>query len=653
MAGLPRTVEAEMLPMWPLSEPHHINTLNLTADGSSATVPRTPDGSGYRSVPGTSGNPPAFEIRPIAARPPNSPLQQSAPYTPNSFILQYPGSSHQLTSEPAKPRWQWSEVDERERALAHDYLETAASQLDRGELSIVPGIPKTYLFDFEKDICCFRPNDILLLRHLDRVARHQQFTEFISLGRLMRDTDPGKEVYWDAWSLMVEATERLRKKEHDFYIQFAEKPDQTEEQMTAHANDWMKLTAYQANTTNFDRATGMRSVVSVTDKKRSRSEEDKAQCPSNPKKAKVDDKSTATSLKEQPPLPELIFKTPARDQLLRHKTGEDAGGRPKYNAEHAWAGTGACSKHPWIAWADEVEMQVQAKDVFLYPDDNGLRPLSVEENKNLPIWKRCYQSDLVSLPQYPEQDPNAYSRHADGSFRCLHTDYNCVDGTCRQKNHECCKTGYKTVSQLKTAIRRAVRTWRSQVEALIDDEKLDERHKSWTGWCNARLNRIKKKEAEEAKEKADQAVAEVFSYDAPYTAAVTFSLDTLTSEELHDQEQHRQQELDATLRRHNGKENKVRSSYQKTRMYPNWDHSNAWWGAVKREQCGELLYEEEKKLRQQANPQYVPDVPLVVEDVREEDFFASATAGMLSEQDDGDVEGSEFVTEEILRGFFE
>jgi hypothetical protein len=74
---------------------------------------------------------------------------------------------------------------------------------------------------------------------------------------------------------------------------------------------------------------------------------------------------------------------------------------------------------------------------------------------------------------------------------------------------------------------------------------------------------------------------------------------------------------------------------------------------VKREQCGELLYEEDKKLRQQANPQYVPDVPLVVEDVREEDLFASATAGMLSEQDDGDVEGSEFVTEEILRGFFE
>ena len=655
MSSLPHSVESEIPPVWPSPEHHHKNAREPPTDGSSATVPRTPDRAEHRSIGEPLKFSPSFQMQPIPSRPTKRPLERSAPDTPNSFVSQYPGLFQQLLAGPAKRRWQWSDVDDRERALALGHLEISASQLAIGLLSTVPDIPETYLFDFEQDVCCFRPNNILLLRHLNRNGRHEQYTEFIRLGCMMRDTGFGNELYWDAWSLMVETTERLRKQELKFYLQFAEQPGLTAEQINARANDWMKVTADQAKAYNIDYPTD---TVRVTDKKRPRSEEDEAQCPSNPKKAKVE--FTATALKEKLPLPELIFETPARDQMLLHKTGEATADRPQYIAEHAWAETGAWSKYPWMAWADEVELKVQAKDALLYPDDNGLRPLSDEQNKNLPIWKQCYQSDLVSLPQYPEQDPNAYSRHADGSFRCLHTDYSCVDGTCSQKNHECCKTGYKTVSHLKTAIRRAVRTWKSQVEVMVDNKKLDERHKSWTGWCNPRLSKQKKKKAEETKSEGEKTAAEELSDDTPYTVPATFepaaivTPDALTHEELADQEQRRQQELAATLRRQNFKESKARKTYQKTRMFPDWNLFNAWWTAVRREQCGEFLSDEDKKLRQQPNPQYVPDVPLVVEESRDDQSGEVAGPGILNQLDGEGTESGEAATEdEILRALFE
>jgi hypothetical protein len=342
------------------------------------------------------------------------------PNSSDNLASQARGLAQQLTSEQAKPYWQWSDIDEKERTLAHGYLKTATLQIDHGELSVVPGIPATYRFDFEKSVCCFRPNDILLLPRLDRIARHEKFTEFLRLSKLMRDTDSWKEVYWDVWSLLVQSTERLRNEELNLYHMFAEQSNETEEQMQARNNDWMILTADQVKAAIINRATSAWSIVPETPKKRSRSEEGEAQHPSHPKKVRVErtnTQSTATPPEEQTPFPELIFETTARDQLLRHKKGEDTISRPKYNAQHAWAGTGACSKYTW-----RLSRRCKPRKRFCNPNDHGLRPVSDQENRKLPIWKRCYSADLVSLLRYPEQDPKNYSRRADGSFRCLHTD---------------------------------------------------------------------------------------------------------------------------------------------------------------------------------------------------------------------------------------
>ncbi|KAJ4313836.1 hypothetical protein N0V94_006751 [Neodidymelliopsis sp. IMI 364377] len=110
--------------------------------------------------------------------------------------------------------------------------------------------------------------------------------------------------------------------------------------------------------------------------------------------------------------------------------------------------------------------------------------------------QKSYATDTVSLPEYPFTSIADFEPMPNGNYACAHGIFS---------NHlACCKEGL-TRSGKKQAIKKSIETWRGNVERLIDDGKLDARHKTWSNWYKADLREKyqPKQQAERRKRRAE------------------------------------------------------------------------------------------------------------------------------------------------------
>jgi hypothetical protein len=115
--------------------------------------------------------------------------------------------------------------------------------------------------------------------------------------------------------------------------------------------------------------------------------------------------------------------------------------------------------------------------------------------------QKPYPTDTVSLPEYPFTSITDFEPMPNGNYACAHGKFS---------NHlACCKEGL-TRSGKKQAIKKSIETWRGKVERLIDDGKLDLRHKTWSNWYKADLREKyqPKQQAERMKRRAEYRQAE-------------------------------------------------------------------------------------------------------------------------------------------------
>ena len=332
--------------------------------------------------------------------------------------------------------------------------------------------------------------------------------------------------------------------------------------------------------------------------------------PRNHEDSVIDQVDLIEQRKKTPP-PPLHFNTDARDQMLRHRQGKGVDESPAYKAEHKEAGTGACSKYPWMAEADECEQKVQKQDAMQQKSAPRTRGFTEEENQKLVYWKQEWSGDKVSLPDHPFPNVDDYVPNEAGVYQCFHKDFACADGTC---GHGCCKNGYDTKG-LKRAIAKAIRIYKSQVERKIEDGDLDRRHKFWPNWCNPRLKEKKvqgkTKTKNKTKEKIDQAISEetgdlpeaintttteaqpeVEHISGPDVQAVTAAAATLAAQRTTEHED----QIKANMKM-------IDRGYQEARRreerkkYPDFDLLDAWWAAARKEYQGLTLNPEERALR--------------------------------------------------------
>ncbi|KAH7073262.1 hypothetical protein FB567DRAFT_196463 [Paraphoma chrysanthemicola] len=429
-----------------------------------------------------------------------------------------------------------SKFEDEMLAQAQGYLNNIIAQIDEELPTLIPGIPRDYMFDFEH-ASCLTPHDIWSLRHLDPSLRFDYFCKFVHLCQRIREATSMTAKYYDMWLLLRYDAWELIRAELRYYSQFGMGPGRHEKQPPGHVVTWGTLTAMQEMDYRVDYSKRPLQFISQNQTSEHASSSlakidwhqpsptwplKQASIPAPSIQATGQSAVPTTAHHQQlHDYPDISFETQARDQLNRHKKGEDIGARPKYKAEHMWAATGSCSKYPWMAWADSREQEEQElRARHRLTNDNGLQPLSQEENMKLHIAKRCWDGDEVPLPEYPEEEPENYSKWPDGkTWRCLHKDYACADGSCTKQNHACCRTGY-TLSKIKAAIRKSIATWKSQVERLIREGQLDPRHKTWA----KRQNRAIAKAGTEAGPSASKVSVSISPFDGTHDNPGTTTL---------------------------------------------------------------------------------------------------------------------------------
>lgn len=312
-----------------------------------------------------------------------------------------------------------------------------------------------------------------------------------------------------------------------------------------------------------------------------------------------------------PTPPPLVFETNARDQMLRHKQGKGVDETPTYTAEHKEAGTGAVSKYPWMAAAEETEQKSQKKDAG---KKKKTRPQArdlaeAEDNEKLLYWKRKYPGDKVNLPDHPFPNVEDYAANAAGRYQCFHKDFACSDRSCK---HVCCKKGYDTKG-LNKAIKKGIQTYKSQVERMIEDGDLNRSHKFWTNWCNPLLRAQKdpgqtKKKTTKQSGKVSQneagdlpkitnattpgAQPEAAPTSQPNVNAAGAAAAALAAQQTAE----REQKVKADMKMIDG-QYKAACRRENLKRYLDFDLLNAWLAAARKELQGLPLTPEERALR--------------------------------------------------------
>ncbi|KAF2022941.1 hypothetical protein EK21DRAFT_119240 [Setomelanomma holmii] len=455
-----------------------------------------------------------------------------------------PGPQQQPAGASPKDPWSWLRITDQMQADVQAHLHLAVSQIEIPGPKIIPGIPKNFLMNFAQQPQLLKPRDIWKFRHLQPQFRLQKYLALARLCQQMRQLSSFGEQYWNAWKSLREESVKLRQAEHTYYAWFFEESNLTEEKQQMRYSHWdqmtttyeipLKIDSFLKKLSPLPKAPQEPPVEVKVVSRRAYVEEVYPHVEAPPTKAVQP--STRTSQHQRHD--DRVYDTKLQDQYLRHRKGEDIGIEPAYKAEHAWAGTGACSKnYSWMAEVDGKETEHRKRHAV--EDGNNLHSRSHEENLKLHPSERCYAKDFVSLPGYPEAKPENCTRRPGpdkdkpGKWRCLHKDHDCADGSCTKKNHKCCCEGY-TLSQLKTAIRKAISTWESQVERLIHDGKLDSRHRTWT---TRRNNALRKREVQDAEKQAEKKAKETSGKTPPPHTA-----EEVAAEEEPDQRLKEQQE---------------------------------------------------------------------------------------------------------------
>ena len=119
-----------------------------------------------------------------------------------------------------------------------------------------------------------------------------------------------------------------------------------------------------------------------------------------------------------------------------------------------------------------------------------------------------FPSDLVPVPEYPPDDISYYTpNQSTGMYKCRHA---------WETRNRCCKEGL-TKTKMRSSILKHITCWRGRVERLIDEGKLDPRHKTWPKTYNVGIKlreqvaaeqEVSKKVKEEEEERAEQAEKE-------------------------------------------------------------------------------------------------------------------------------------------------
>ena len=556
-------------------------------------------------------------------------LSQNTPASTNP-----PSNTPSLpNNQPLRPQPSYHRVNLERLPLENllgvdDWMERAGTKLDRPHLTkleMIPGIPFDSVRDFANEPMVYIAKDILELRHLRIPARHYYYFEFQRLGDILKSVPNDSLVFWDRWEQLKTLTQQLQRDELDLYRRYIDRA-YGEEIMGKNGKKkplmtWDRFRKYQTEPIRIDQfgryhRTFRRKPVGVpssdvsngTKRSAGHLEDSDAQVPT--KKPRLEDSEPApvdlTDEPELPPLPPLVFNTHARDQMHRHKQGKATDEHPAYKAEHKEARTGACADYPWMAENDETEQRYQHQEALRNGAAPRARGFTKEENQKLDYWKREWSGDEQPLPYHPFPNVEDYTPNEEGVYQCFHKDFNCAEGTCR---HPCCKTGYD-VKGLKKAIAKAIRTYKAQVERMIESGELDRRHKTWPNWCDDRLRKRENEkkaanaarvaeETERANAINDRPVTETSPEAVVVTAAASAALTARQGEE-------REAKIKADMKA-------INQCYQRARFceerkqYPNLALLEAWWAATRK--ATQLLHvtPEERTLLDSPEPSALSD----------------------------------------------
>ena len=119
-----------------------------------------------------------------------------------------------------------------------------------------------------------------------------------------------------------------------------------------------------------------------------------------------------------------------------------------------------------------------------------------------------FSSDLVPVPEYLPDNISYYTpNQSTGMYKCRHA---------WETKNRCCREGL-TQARMRSSILKDITCWRGRVEKLIDEGKLDPRHKTWRKTYNAGIKlreqvaaeqAARRKAKEEEEKRAEQAEKE-------------------------------------------------------------------------------------------------------------------------------------------------
>ncbi|KAF1842291.1 uncharacterized protein K460DRAFT_420210 [Cucurbitaria berberidis CBS 394.84] len=517
---------------------------------------------------------------------------------------------------------------------ASNWLNRASKHPCQTQLEAVPGIPVDFVKDFTNEPAAYTPEDIWTLRHLKIPARHRKYLEFQALGDILRTLTYTDQKLWDTWELVKSKTEELQREEQLWYRRHKDREfgenyidNNGKKKRLLPWDTWLKFQS-RVMLINQDGTYKELTVPApvdldppsvVTGGKRGMEDLDNGNTHLPTKRPRCgDSKDDPVDLTEQQKsrdLPQLRFDTTARDQMRLHKKGKGTDERPIYKAEHKEARTGACADYAWMAENDEIEQRVQEQDALQQVSQD--RGFTDAENARLDYWKREWPRDEVSLPDHPLINVEDYTPNEEGIYQCFHKDFNCADRSC---GHGCCENGYDAKG-LKKAIAKAIRTYKSQVERMIENGDLDPRHKFWTNWCNDSIRDIKsgitKEEKKERKKKkrkgrkGRKAVVEeaehtlndenstiteaqlnFHSVNEPDAEAVAAAAAALADKQALEHEE----TIKANMKMINRSYRDARFREER-KKYPDFDLLDAWWAAARKEYQRLPLTSEERALR--------------------------------------------------------
>ncbi|KAH6620544.1 hypothetical protein C7974DRAFT_458805 [Boeremia exigua] len=139
--------------------------------------------------------------------------------------------------------------------------------------------------------------------------------------------------------------------------------------------------------------------------------------------------------------------------------------------------------HSKDKWFVKVDAWMEHKGIVQSPKKRKLdnkKPMIDEEevDRRKRPDRTKYPEDTVPVPEYPFDKLADFVPMANGRYVCYHSN--------RNPPLDCCLNGL-TRSAKKHSIRKGLDIWKARVEKLIDQGKLNYKHKTWENWAVQKL----------------------------------------------------------------------------------------------------------------------------------------------------------------------